>query len=91
MPARPAAPTNVRQQHQGAHARPPSWVRQQGVCADRAVPACVSRQGRALLHVDEVAVKDEDAGREPNVKAMFKEGDAITVRARLPPCCRRPI
>lgn len=40
--------------------------------------ACI--QGRALLHVDEVAVKDEDAGREPNVKAMFKEGDAITVR-----------
>ncbi len=52
-------------------------------------------KGRALLHVDEVAVKDEDAGREPNVRALFKEGDELAVR----PCAclgrrclfRRPI
>ena len=39
---------------------------------------------RAMLHVDEVATKPGEEGREPNVRAMFKEGDELKVR-RL--CC----
>ena len=40
----------------------------------------LDKGGRAMLHVDEVAVKPEDEGKEPNVRALFKEGDALTVR-----------
>ena len=36
---------------------------------------------RAMLHVDEVAVKPGEEGRDPNVRAMFKEGDELKVRA----------
>lgn len=43
---------------------------------------------RAMLHVDEVAVKPGEEGREPNVRAMFKEGEELTVRAACAGCPR---
>lgn len=36
---------------------------------------------RGLLHVDEVAVPENDTGRDPNIKAMYNPGDEIKVRA----------
>ncbi|KAK9914903.1 hypothetical protein WJX75_002062 [Coccomyxa subellipsoidea] len=35
---------------------------------------------RGLLHADEVAVPEGGGGRDPNIRAMFSEGDEIKVR-----------
>ena len=42
---------------------------------------------RGLLHVDEVAVPEGDTSREPNIRAMFSEGDEVKVRPRPQQLC----
>lgn len=43
---------------------------------------------RGLLHVDEVAIPEGDSSREPNLRAMFSEGEAIKVRLAQPRKCQ---
>lgn len=38
---------------------------------------------RGLLHADEVAVPEGGGGRDPNIRAMFSEGDEIKVRPHV--------
>ena len=44
---------------------------------------------RGLLHVDEVVVPEGDKSREPNLRAMFSEGEEVKVRLgrRRPSLC----
>lgn len=39
---------------------------------------------RGLLHVDEVTIAEGDSSREPNLRAMFSEGEEIKVRLGRP-------